>query len=302
MDSEDSPDITVNDTELLTRVIEEGGTTDVRRQSQRQRRVRHDQDRNASNGQTTGVVTTDAREDRRTDSARRQEDAPIGRFDQRESPTGDGSIDTNQGLDTATPRQQSQIRIVPAAPASPQEKADRQRELAKERKRRYRAREKAKLTGSVENFTPFTQAHSGVASRSDETQSEPTSQPRFTLRAPFRDRGKGTRTRRVYSQKEVDEKLPRLTEVYQRGSSLIDDMLEIVVRGHEPVSIWRLDDDEAETMALIHLTRAMHDAAAAQSADRLIEVYEHAYILLMITPRLRMTVVYAKEKGGFSFK
>lgn len=121
----------------------------------------------------------------------------------------------------------------------------------------------------------------------------------FQLRNPFRgDEPNAT----LFTKEEAESELERMTEIYFRGSGLLDDVLEISVKGHEPVQIWQLEADEAQTLAEMHLSRARHDKKAAASARQLLALYDRLYMWLLALPRLKLTASLVKNQGGFSFR
>jgi len=128
---------------------------------------------------------------------------------------------------------------------------------------------------------------------------------RFGLRNPFGHKRGGDRPARVklFTEKEIKEESEHMIAVYMQGSALLDDVIEIVTKDHEEVSIWALSEDEASTLALIHLQRATHDEQAARSARTLLDIYDRFYAALILVPRVKATYTYCiTEHGGFSFK
>jgi hypothetical protein len=93
-----------------------------------------------------------------------------------------------------------------------------------------------------------------------------------------------------------------LYDIYFRGSGLLDDILEIIVKDHEPVTIWQLDEDEAAMLTEMHLQRATYDKRAAESAHQLLALYDRLYMYLLAGPRAKLTYSHIKEHGGLSFK
>lgn len=107
---------------------------------------------------------------------------------------------------------------------------------------------------------------------------------------------------KLFDEKEADAEYDKLYEIYFYGSGILDDILEISVKGHEPVQIWQLDPDEAETLTRMHLQRATYDRRAAASARQLIALYDRLYFWLLAGPRAKATYSHVKEHGGFSFR
>lgn len=123
----------------------------------------------------------------------------------------------------------------------------------------------------------------------------------FILKPPF-GKKKDKEPTRLFSLREAEEALERMTEIYFRGSSLIDDLIEITVKDHEPVQIWQMESEEAETFAEMHLRRAQVDPRAAASARQLLGLYDRLYFWLYVAPRSKATYTHARAHGGFSFR
>lgn len=96
--------------------------------------------------------------------------------------------------------------------------------------------------------------------------------------------------------------MQRMTFIYSKMFELGDDVLEIIVRDHEPVQIWAISDEEAEMLADAHLKRAQHDVQAARSARKLLEIYDRLYFYMIILPRTKATVTHVSKHKGLSFK
>lgn len=120
----------------------------------------------------------------------------------------------------------------------------------------------------------------------------------FKLKSPF---GKKEPTP-LFTVSEAELEYEKMFDIYFRGSGLLDDVLEICVKGHEPVQIWQLDEEEAETLAKMHLTRATRDKRAAASARQLLALYDRLYLWLLVGPRAKATYAHVRSHGGFSFR
>ena len=107
---------------------------------------------------------------------------------------------------------------------------------------------------------------------------------------------------KLFTKEEAEFEYDRMYEIYFRGSGLLDDILEIIVKGHEAVEIWQLDPDEAEMLAKMHLQRATHDRKAAASARQLLALYDRLYFWILFAPRAKLTATHIKSKGGLSFR
>ena len=122
----------------------------------------------------------------------------------------------------------------------------------------------------------------------------------FQLRNPFKF--KQTTEAKLFTEKEAKQEHDRLIEIYYRGSSLLDDILEIIVKDHEPVQIWQLDEDEATILAELHLERATKSVESARSARQLLALYDRLYFWILCGPRIKATGTHIKLHGGLSFK
>jgi hypothetical protein len=107
---------------------------------------------------------------------------------------------------------------------------------------------------------------------------------------------------KLITSKEADEFLEPLTYIYLNGSGLLDDILQVIVKGHEEVTIWQLDEDEAEQLAKMHLSKAKVSKEASASARKLIELYDKTYFIMLLGPRAFQTGKHVVSHGGLSFK
>jgi hypothetical protein len=121
----------------------------------------------------------------------------------------------------------------------------------------------------------------------------------FQLKNPFNFKDTTKKPIKLFTQTEAKLEHDRLVDIYFRGSSLIDDMLEIVVKDHEPVQIWQLDETEAEMLAELHLARAQVNEESARSARQLLAIYDRLYVWILAMPRLKATHNLVQEHGGY---
>jgi hypothetical protein len=121
----------------------------------------------------------------------------------------------------------------------------------------------------------------------------------FQLKNPFNFKDTTKKPIKLFTQTEAKLEHDRLVDIYFRGSSLIDDMLEIVVKDHEPVQIWQLDETEAEMLAELHLARAQVNEESARSARQLLAIYDRLYVWILAMPRLKATHNHVQEHGGY---
>jgi hypothetical protein len=121
----------------------------------------------------------------------------------------------------------------------------------------------------------------------------------FQLKNPFNFKDTTKKPIKLFTQTEAKLEHDRLVDIYFRGSSLIDDMLEIVVKDHEPVQIWQLDETEAEMLAELHLARAQVNEESARSARQLLAIYDRLYVWILAMPRLKATHTHIEAHGGY---
>ena len=122
----------------------------------------------------------------------------------------------------------------------------------------------------------------------------------FRLKNPFS--GKSYENERLFTDREAEGEFERLRDVYFQASGFLDDILEIIVKDHEPVQIWQLIPEEADTLASMHLQRAKYDKKAAASARQLLALYDRLYLYILGIPRAKLTAEHIKEHKGFSFR
>lgn len=123
---------------------------------------------------------------------------------------------------------------------------------------------------------------------------------RFQLRNPFNVGEK--EPPKLFTKAEAELEIDRMTEIYFHGSGILDDILEIVVKDHEEVQIWQLEQTEAQMLAKMHLARAQVDKGAAISARKLLGLYDRLILWMLAVPRVKATVSHIGEHGGLSFK
>ena len=163
---------------------------------------------------------------------------------------------------------------------------EREKELNAQRQKRFRERQK--------------QAQSSAVTVTNEVT------PKFSLKKLLPGQGNAPEPEKkevkLITSTEVNALLDDLTFIYRNGSGLLDDLIEIIVKDHEPVTIWQLDEDEAQMLAKMHLERGRVDKAAAQSARKLVELHDKIFLIMMLSPRVAATGKHVVEHGGFSFK
>jgi hypothetical protein len=172
-----------------------------------------------------------------------------------------------------------------------------------------RTERREERTSQTERTTPGVREGVRQADRSTQYQQQSTfTSDRRSEKEPVSFRLKGLWGRKqqepvkLFSKVEAEAEFEKIYDVYFYGSGLLDDILEICVKDHEPVQIWQLEPDEAKTLATMHLQRATYDKKAAASARQLIALYDRLYFWILAGPRCKATYTYVKIHGGFSFR
>ena len=186
---------------------------------------------------------------------------------------------------------------------TPEEKAEHERELARQRKQRQRDKEKSEAQ-PVETFFPssnrdrdrdFSVTQPSATSHANESH--------FHLRNPIKlPGGKPPEPVKLLSKTEADDARESLIDLVCKLSSLPDDFLEIVVRGHEEVTIWEMDIDEAALWVDGHLKRAQKEQDAARTVRVLLGIYDRFFTIQYLWSRSKRTVDHIKDHGGLSFR
>jgi hypothetical protein len=175
---------------------------------------------------------------------------------------------------------------------TPEQKQERERELARQRKARQRDREK-------EEAAQTTSQYSSSNSDGDSPVSD-ISMSRFQFKNPFHVGGTDEKVK-LFSKKEATDEQEHLAFLFFHGSALLDTFLEIVVKDHEPVAIWAMEEAEADMFAEMHLARATKDVGAARIAREALALYDKWFMLAYLTPLSIRTRSYIKEHRCFSF-
>jgi hypothetical protein len=123
------------------------------------------------------------------------------------------------------------------------------------------------------------------------------------LRLPFLEKTQTKKTPvKLFSIEEAEAEQERMAEIYSKLFDFGDDVLEIVVRDHEPVEIWHITEEQADTLARNHLNQARTNVEAARSARKLLEIYDRLYFYSVMIPRVVKTSNHIAEHKGVSFK
>lgn len=184
---------------------------------------------------------------------------------------------------------------------SEEEKRERERELARQRKQRQRDREKAEKSPETVLF-PVDLSSERDRDRDTAGHAYDPATSRFNIKNPLKLLDREPDKVKLFTNKEAEIEQERLSYIYFKASGLIDDLLEIIVKGHEPVSIWQIDEGEADMLASLHLEKAKIDQNAARSARVLLSIYDRLFTIMLVGPRLGATGQHVKSHGGLSFK
>ena len=107
---------------------------------------------------------------------------------------------------------------------------------------------------------------------------------------------------KLLTDSEFDDHRTHLITVYMFLTSLPDDLLEIVVKDHEPVQIWEMDEETATDFVESLLEDAKTDKDAARQVRSLNTIYKKMRYYIYAVPRLIATGRYISEHKGFSLR
>ncbi len=130
-----------------------------------------------------------------------------------------------------------------------------------------------------------------------ELEVDGTPRPRFQLKGLL---ARSQVPSKTFTKKEAEDSLEKLAVVYSQGSHLLDEILEVITKDHEQVSIWQLDPDESNMLATLHVERAQHDPQAAKSARVLLSLFDKVYVISITWPRVVLSSRYVKQHKGLS--
>ena len=255
----------------------------------------HVDDRDARlNGDSDAEIQDSERRDRRAKGQDRGNSREAGRNPERTnsqervgrgSDSGDGQVDAEgqyaaQGNGPVDGTFAGSVEISPSAREldeheSAVDRSLREKELGIQRQARHRENKKNQLAQEL--------ASKGI------TLQEP---PKKAEKPPEKS----------LTAEESKEDHDKLLYLYIHGSSLLDDVLEIIVRDHEPCQIWALSPEEAELFVDIQLERARKSPKEAKVVRKLVALYDRLVLLMLVGPRLKATGDYIKVHGGLSFR
>ena len=201
-----------------------------------------------------------------------------GRSDREGNATIEGAYQGN-GVST-------EIALVAPAPAdieeTEEEKAARQKEANRQRQALYREREKER-------------------NLADTVKDAVVSSPLFKLTQKAENAAPKEPLRKL-SNDESEDALSKMTYMYTKFSGLLDEILEAVVRDHEPVQIWQLSDDEAQALAEMQIESGKKDPQAAKVVRTIVRAYDKLYMYMLLGPRVVATAKHVTEHKGFSLR
>lgn len=175
-----------------------------------------------------------------------------------------------------------------------QERLLRQRELNRQRKARYDERQRAEKAQNEQESLPLPPPALPPGGNAD-------SNARFQFKNPFQG-GPDLTDVKLLTKAEAEDAQEKLEYLFIQGSSILDDILEIIVKDHEAVQIWKMDEEEAAMFATMQLEHSKKDKQAARVTHALLRVYERLAWFMYAGPRLKATYSHAQEHGGFSFR
>ena len=166
---------------------------------------------------------------------------------------------------------------------------ERRRELTRQRVQRYRDRQKKNSDSQAQN------AYSDVTSISANGNNN----LKFRFKSMFA--GNSKEPVKLFTKAQAEGALEDLAAIYTKGTSLLDDILEIIVNDHEKVQIWE-DEDTARMLAAMHLQAAQKSMDAARVAYALLKLKDKMFIGIYLLTRSKATHAHVVAHGGFSFK
>ncbi len=104
------------------------------------------------------------------------------------------------------------------------------------------------------------------------------------------------------TNKEADELLQKTKDALKKAFLLPDVILEIIVKGHEEVDIWSLDDEDAESWAKLLIEQGKRNGKEAQVVRKLASAYDRLFLAGLFIPRIKQTFTHIKGHGGIGFR
>ncbi len=104
------------------------------------------------------------------------------------------------------------------------------------------------------------------------------------------------------THEEAGDALEKMVYMYVQFSDLLDEVLKAVVKDHEEVSIWHLDEEEATQLATFQISAAKKDPQAAKAVRAIVRVYDKLYLYMLGAPKFIATYSHIKEHGGLSLR
>ncbi len=206
------------------------------------------------------------------------------------------SLNSTEGYDRAdNPPRTAKLTV----DMTEEERAEKERERNRQKQQRFRDKKREEAassegygygyTGNADNVTPIVTAQHPNGAK-------------FALKSPFPVKKGPSEPVKLLSKTEAEDARESLIDLFCKGSSLLDDVLEIVVKGHEPVKIWEMDEDEAALFVEAHLKRAQKEQDAARVARKLLQIYDKLFTFQYLWSRSKATFTHVKDHGGLSFR
>ncbi len=209
------------------------------------------------------------------------------------NPTGINSVESHDRANQSDGATKLTVEL------SEEEKAEKERERNRQKQQRFRDRQKEAEASSVD----IGYGYSGNVERVTSHNQSVTDGPKFALKNPLKfSGGKPTEPVKLLTKTEADDAREALIDLFCKGTSILDDILEIIVRDHEPVTIWEMDTDEATLFVDAHLKRAQKEQDAARTARILLRIYDKFFTVQYLWSRSKRTFDHVKEHRGLSFR
>lgn len=191
----------------------------------------------------------------------------------------------NDRVESAAPQQQHRdtIEIIDL-----EAEKERKRELNRQRQARYRENQRVEGQSELETLRVTSSPSPHNVTADSEIRIKNVTQNNAEAK--------------LLTKEEAETNKDRLIFLYMKGTELLDDFLEVIVRDHEAVKIWAMDKDEAEMFAEMQLERARKDKGAARTVRILLKIYERWNLLLYAAPRSKASWSHIREHKGLSFR
>lgn len=103
---------------------------------------------------------------------------------------------------------------------------------------------------------------------------------------------------RVMSQREADKVKGDLADLIQDAGDYLDWGLTHANRAGAESAVWAFDDEDAEKLAEVWLSRARKSAAAAASVRYVLNQWAYVQVAMLLGGRFIETITFVTENGG----